>query len=86
MATTRRRVSRGRDGGLTAQIRALFGVGCGWEAYGDDEVQRLWNEHGRDYRRHDPDSFAERILGPPVDPDRSSPFHGVYCDRPATSA
>ena len=66
MATTRKRVSRTRGTGIDDKVKALFSVGCGWQEYGDAEVQRLWNEHGEDYRRHDPDSFAEQILGPPA--------------------
>jgi hypothetical protein len=32
-------------------------------------VQRLWNEHGRDYLRlnHDPTCFALQMLGEPED-------------------
>ncbi|MDO8862471.1 hypothetical protein Q6D67_12240 [Haliea sp. E1-2-M8] len=66
MATTRKRVSRLRGTGLDEKTKALFGVGCGWNQYGNEEVQRLWNLYGAEYRRHNPDSFAEMQLGPPA--------------------
>lgn len=76
MATTRRRVARGRGQGLSPQIRALFDVGCGWNGYRDEEVQKLWNEYGPQYLRtrqvapeHGP-CFAEICLGAP-EPDNS---------------
>lgn len=69
MAATRKRVSRTRGTGVDDKVKALFAVGCGWQEYGDAEVQRLWNEHGRDYLRlnHDPTCFALQMLGEPED-------------------
>lgn len=71
MATTRRRVARGRGAGIPAEIRALFEVGCGWTSYGDAEVKRLWNEYGPQYlrtRQAAPEHgrcFAEMCMGAP---------------------
>ena len=71
MATTRRRVARGRGQGLSLQIRALFEVGCGWNSYREEELQELWNEYGSQYlrtRKAAPEHgrcFAEMCLGAP---------------------
>lgn len=74
MATTRRRVTRGRSAGLSPQIRALFEIGCGWTSYGTDTVRELWNQHGPQFlRTQSPDDgkcFAEMAFGEP-EPDKS---------------
>ncbi len=68
MGTTRKRVRRQRDSGIPPQVRGLFDVGCGWQSYGNAEVERLWREHGPDYlatRTKEGKSFAELVLGRP---------------------
>lgn len=70
MPTTRRRTNRRQGSALSPEIRALFSVGCGWNAIGDEEVKRLWDEHGDSFLRTHQSSepcFAEMALGSPED-------------------
>lgn len=68
MPTTRRRTNRRQGSALSPQNRALFEIGCGWNAVGDEEAKRLWDEHGETYlrtRHHDGQCWAEMMLGAP---------------------
>ena len=74
MATNRRRTARRQGSALPNEIRALFEVGCGWNAVGDEEAARLWNEHGATYlrtRRREGTCWAEDILGKPNEQEDS---------------
>ena len=67
MPTTRKRVARVRGSALPKRIKLLFQIGAGWHSFGDDEVERLWREHGRDYlaTHSGKPPFALSILGEP---------------------
>lgn len=74
MATTRRRTARQQGSAVPPEIRALFDVGCGWNSYADDEVSRLWAEHGESYLRNHRSKepcFAELILGAPSEQEEN---------------
>ena len=66
MATNRKR--RRRQADLPPEVKGLFEVGCGWNAVGDEEAARLWNEHGTTYlrtRHLEGTCWAEDMLGKP---------------------
>lgn len=60
-----KRKARRAGGQIPDHIKALFDVGCGHTAIGDDEARRLWKAHGGEHLRSHHGSWGLMYWGQP---------------------